>query len=93
MNNQANALSLAVSLESGGVALAEADLGQINVFNTVHESDSDPATPPLIGVHKSANISSSVNYNIGVVGVNQAAGNMANQGNVVSIAAVGLLGP
>jgi hypothetical protein len=77
MNNQANALSLAITLASaGGVALSEADLGQFNVGNTVLESN----------VFKTAVITSSVNNNAGVIGVNQSSGSMANQANVVSIA-------
>ncbi len=76
MNNQANALSLAVSL-AGGVALSEADLGQFNAFNVVNEFD----------VFKTATITGSVQRNTGIIGVNQASGNMANQANVVSVAA------
>jgi hypothetical protein len=86
MNNQANALSVAVSL-SAGVALSEADLGQINTLNTVHESDATSGTVPRVGINKSAIIGGSINGNRGVVGVNQAVGNMANQANVVSVAA------
>lgn len=75
LNNQANALSVAISLD-GGVALSEADLGQFNTGNTVTETN----------VLKTATIAASVNGNSGVIGVNQSAGNMANQANVVSIA-------
>ncbi len=75
MNNQANALSMAVSFDQG-VALSEADLGQFNTVNQVFETN----------VFKTATITASVNTNSGVVGVNQSAGNMANQANVVSIA-------
>ncbi len=75
MNNQANALSIALSLDAG-VALSEADLGQLNTGNTVLESN----------VLKTATITGSVNHNTGVVGVNQSAGNMANQANIVSFA-------
>ncbi len=75
MNNQANALSIALSFDAG-VALSEADLGQFNTGNTVLETN----------VTKTATITASVNGNRGVIGVNQAAGNMANQANVVSIA-------
>lgn len=76
LNNQANALSVAVSL-AAGVALSEADLGQFNTGNTVIEHD----------VFKTAVINNSVNRNTGIVGVNQTSGNMANQTNMVSIAA------
>jgi hypothetical protein len=83
MANQANVLSLAVAF-TPGVALSEADLGQVNAFNTVLESDSGTT---LFGVHKSAEITASVNGNTGIIGVNQSSGNMANQANVVSFAA------
>ena len=75
LNNQANALSIALSLDAG-VALSEADLGQFNTGNTVLETN----------VLKTATITASVNGNSGVVGVNQSAGNMANQANIVSFA-------
>jgi hypothetical protein len=86
MNNQANALSVGVSL-AAGVALSEADLGQINTFNTVRESDATSGSFFRVGINKNANIGDSINGNRGVVGVNQAVGNMANQANVVSVAA------
>lgn len=94
MNNQANQVSLAVSLlqasHEGGVALSEADLGQLNVGNSAHESDSAPVsdTEFLIGINKNADISGSISGNTGIVGVNQGAGNMANQANNVSAAFV-----
>lgn len=95
MNNQANLVAIAVSLvdeedSGGGVALAEADLGQVNVANIVRESDSDPTSTssPFLGINKSAVITGSVNNNTGIVNVNQGAGNMANQANNVSAAAV-----
>jgi hypothetical protein len=86
MNNQVNLVSLAVALTDTGVALSEADLGQFNINNVVMESDSGLGAG--LGIHKSANIFNSLNDNTGVVGVNQSAGNMANQGNVVSMAFV-----
>lgn len=94
MNNQANQVSLAVSLlqasQQGGVALSEADLGQLNVGNSAHESDSAPldTTDQLLGINKKADISGSISGNTGIVGVNQGAGNMANQANNVSAAFV-----
>jgi hypothetical protein len=100
MNNQANLVSLAVSLvdpttEGGGVALSEADLGQVNSGNAAHESDSAPETETetngvggLVGINKGAVITGSIIGNTGITNVNQAAGNMANQANNVSTAAV-----
>jgi hypothetical protein len=90
MNNQANLISVAVSLRAGGVALSEADLGQVNSANDVHESDTSPVSGDdfHIGINKSASITGSINGNAGIIGVNQASGNMANQANNVSAAAV-----
>ncbi len=85
LNNQANVVSLAVSLSDTGVALSEADLGQFNTDNQVLESRSEGSD---VGVDKSATIVGSINGNQGIVGVNQSSGNMANQANVVSVAAV-----
>jgi hypothetical protein len=76
MNNQANQLALAVG-EGAVVALSEADLGQFNAFNHVFE----------VGTVKLDSICGSIIGNRGVVGVNQSAGNMNNQANVVSISA------
>jgi len=84
MNNQVNLVSLAVALTDSGVALSEADLGQFNLFNMVEESDSIGA-PGGIGINKSADIFDSLNNNTGIAGLNQSAGNMANQANVVSM--------
>lgn len=91
MANQSNTLALAVSLARGGVALAEADLGQVNTRNVVRESDAggDRESPGFVGINKRADIIGSVNNNTGVVGVNQSAGNMANQANVVAFSSTG----
>jgi len=74
MNNQANAVSFALS-QAPGVALSEADLGQFNTGNVVTENN----------VLKTAQISGSVVGNTGMVGVNQSSGNMANQANIVAV--------
>ena len=76
MANQANNVGLAIAL-SVGVALVEADLGQENANNDVHERD----------VLKTALLLDSVNGNQGIVGVNQSSGNMANQANVAGLSA------
>jgi hypothetical protein len=88
MNNQVNLVSLAIAITDTGVALSEADLGQFNIRNTVQESDSLGASDPNIGINKSAVMAGSLNGNTGIVGVNQSAGNMANQANVASLAFV-----
>lgn len=92
-NNQANGLALALSLPEGevsGVALAESDLGQWNVGNMVGESDSDLTNNGGDGINKLASINASLNNNTGIVGFNQSAGNLANQGNFFSAAYVQL---
>jgi hypothetical protein len=81
INNQANDLSVAVSLVPG-VALSEADLGQWNAGNSVDEVGQGNSF-----INKLSEILSSINGNSGIVGVNQTSGNMANQANVVSLAA------
>lgn len=97
MNNQANGLAIAVSLTGEGAAMSEADLGQVNIANVANESDVegstfDPETgntsPAPVGINKLASLVNSVNTNTGVIGVNQTVGNMANQANNVSFAAV-----
>jgi hypothetical protein len=86
MNNQATAISIAVSL-SNGVALSEADLGQTNVRNTSVEFNNFVLGDRVTRHDKQATILSSINANSGIVSVSQATGNMANQGNVLSLAA------
>lgn len=77
MNNQSNAVAAAVGL--GAVfALSEADLGQETSHNHVDE----------LSTVKHATITGSINGNSGIVNVNQSAGNMNNQGNVVSVSAI-----
>jgi hypothetical protein len=86
MNNQLNTLSLAFSLASSGVALSEAALGQFNAGGRVGESTSTNST---VGINKLSRITNSLNDNVGIFGVNQSSGNMANQANIVSVAAIG----
>jgi len=76
MNNQANAVSVAVGVGPAGIALSEADLGQVNSWNSAIS----------IGSTSTASIGS-VNSS-GITGVNQSSGHMNNQSNVVSVAAV-----
>ncbi|QEX21994.1 hypothetical protein FRZ61_19230 [Hypericibacter adhaerens] len=94
MNNQANQFVLAVSLlgdsQQGGVALSEADLGQVTTGNYAQESDNVPTSDDttLVGINKNTTIENSISFNTGVIGVNQSAGNMSNQANNVSAAVV-----
>jgi hypothetical protein len=81
-NNQANSVSLALSLgrtNAGGttaVALSEADLGQWNIGHRVNERDTI----------KVGRIIGSINNNGGITSVNQSTGNMNNQATVISFA-------
>jgi hypothetical protein len=77
MNNQSNGVAIAIGL-GALVALSENDLGQTNAHNTVTE----------VETVKHDTITDSINNNVGIVSVNQSVGNMNNQGNVVSLAAV-----
>jgi hypothetical protein len=87
MNNQANNLALAVSFaENSGVALSEADLGQLTTGNTVRESGD--GLQLAIGINKSARITGSLSDNTGIVAANQATGNMSNQSNTLAMAVV-----
>lgn len=75
MNNQGNGLALALSFGSGGVVLSDAALGQSNSGHIISE----------FAVLRTASMQGSVNTNNGIVGVNQAAGNFANQANLVAV--------
>lgn len=76
MNNQLNDVGIAVADDSAVVALAEADLGQFNSFNSVIETDTV----------KQDVLDGSILSNQGIVNVNQTVGNMNNQGTVISFA-------
>jgi len=82
MNNQLNSVAVAAGLQDATtgannvvVAMAEADLGQFNVYNTVVE----------INTNKSDTIENSLNSNVGITSFNQSAGNMNNQASIVSV--------
>ena len=77
MNNSNNLVALAIGI-GAEFALAEAALGQENSGGSVLEA----------GVKKTGEIVGSINGNSGVVGVNLAGGNMANQANIFSLAFV-----
>lgn len=74
MNNQANQVSIAVA-DNSLVALSETDLGQTVIGSKVQE----------YGTTKIDAICGSIIGNKGIVGVNQSAGNLNNQSNIVSI--------
>lgn len=79
LNNQANAVAIAAGLDGVDVALAESALGQTNTGSGNFLVQ--------VGYEATGFICGSISGNSGVVGVNQAAGNMNNQANVVSISA------
>ena len=61
----------------------------VNVLNEGNLVDGFPGGPASNdGLDKTASITASVNENTGVIGVNQDVGNMSNQANVLSLAAL-----
>jgi hypothetical protein len=87
MNNQANSEALAVAIDLAGVALSEAALGQVNMANNGGPGGDNTESTGVLDsvVTKLASITDSLNGNTGVGGVNEAAGNMANQANTFSL--------
>lgn len=75
MNNQANAVSVAVGAGPLGVAISEADLGQVNTNNVTL-------------LFNSTSIAVLSTSGSGIINANQSSGHMNNQSNVVSFAAV-----
>jgi hypothetical protein len=88
MNNQGNNVALAVTDTVDSFANAEASASQITLMNRVFEDDAD-VEDPLFDQGKTDLIQKSINYELGIVGVNQSTGNMNNQLNNVAVA-VGL---
>lgn len=87
-NNQTNAVAIAAGVDTDEqdvvASLSEAALGQSNSGHQVTEGGESSGD----AVFKTADINNSMNGNTGVVmGVNQAAGNNANQANLVSVSA------
>ncbi len=76
MMSQLTAVALAIGDESR-IALSEAALGQTTSASTLK----------LDGTSSSASIPGSINYNTGIIGVNQSSGNNGNQAVNVSVAA------
>ena len=77
-NLQGNGIAMAMAFGVTGVALAESDLGQFNTENIMYDS----------GGTRSAEMSGSMNHNMGITSANQAAGSQNNQANLVTFAAV-----
>lgn len=85
--NKTLTIDVDVAFELDGGAEAQALLNVTNSGNRVTGPDPESESGPL-GLDFEAVTTSSINFNRGVWGVNQDAGNMTNQGNVVSIAGV-----
>lgn len=85
MSNQANIVAFAMTDVGDAFVNSQADLSQNNSGNSVWHVE-----PPFEGVAPPTNLSAvidtSINGNIGVVGVNQNAGNMNNQTNELALA-------
>lgn len=75
MNSQANTLALATSFGEGGVVITDAVLGQQQTGNQVVEYN----------VLREAVLTDAVKFNTGIVSLNQSAGSLSNQANVVAI--------
>jgi hypothetical protein len=76
-NNQHTGLAFAYSA-ANAVALSEAELGQVNQGNTV-DSENTVRRGSIVG---------SIQYNEGVVQVNQSAGNLNNQASMIAVSAL-----
>ncbi len=77
-----------VSFANGSASFLESALGStLGAIATNFFNGQNGASTAML-IHKSAAITGSINGNQGIVGVNQAAGNMANQANIVSFSAV-----
>lgn len=91
MVNQANVVALATTNSETALTHAQAEADQVNVANSSFHREmtafdiNDPEGNPNL----TATITDSVSGNAGVVGVNQNAGNMNNQANLVAMS-VGL---
>lgn len=88
MDNQANIVSFATDVTSPAgstFANSQADISQLNENNFVWHVEA-PFTGTAPPVDLSASITGSINDNVGVVGVNQSAGNMNNQTNSLALA-------
>jgi hypothetical protein len=91
MVNQANVVALAVTNSESALTHAQAETDQVNALNfSVHREDTAfDINAPEANPNLTATITGSINGNAGVVGVNQNAGNMNNQANLVALS-VGL---
>ena len=101
MSNQGNVVSIAGIANLEAVADSQAHAEQINEHNSsieyefLRDLEGDPIVvtpevdPSTFLINKHAVIANSINDNVGVINVNQNAGNMNNQSNGVS-AAVGI---
>lgn len=91
MVNQANVVALATTNSETALTHSQAEADQVNVdnFSFHRENTAFDIADPEANPNLTATITGSINGNAGVVGVNQNAGNMNNQANLVSMS-VGL---
>jgi hypothetical protein len=87
MVNQANVVALAVTNSDTALTHAQAEADQLNLgnFSFHRESTAFDIENPEANPNLTATIRGSINGNDGVVGVNQNAGNMNNQANLLAM--------
>lgn len=87
MVNQANVVALAVTNSESALTHAQAEADQQNTrnFSFHRERTLFDINAPEVNPNLTATITGSINDNTGVVGVNQNAGNMNNQANLVAL--------
>lgn len=94
-NNQSNVVAVAFTDFPDSLVNAQVAVDQLNTGNTAfHREDGftplpipAPTTLPGSAFHTNVEMLDSVNFNIGIVGVNQNGGNNNNQTNAVAVAA------
>ena len=79
-------INVSMEEDRDGAAEAQALSNQINAGNEAGPSQDEAANPENMLLEKHVIITDSINDNSGIVGVNQDAGNMVNQANVVAMA-------
>jgi hypothetical protein len=93
-NNQANVVALAFTDFPDSLVNAQVAVDQLNTGNKAFHREDFPAgvvlpptSIPVALFHTNVELVDSVNFNIGIVGVNQNGGNNNNQTNAVAVAA------
>jgi hypothetical protein len=86
MVNQANVVAVALTTSKSAFTNSQAEADQINRNNQVTQLEQLQGDPKNPTPDRTAEIRDSINFNSGVVGVNQNAGNMNNQLNKLALA-------